>query len=173
MKSFITVLLVMLGLPVVGMTSNLDRAAFYAHNDDIVHDVEIVRPPPAEEWLITAYCACTKCCGRWAQYNGGGWTASGARVKEGVTVAVDPKVVPLQSVVIVEGHPFLAQDTGSAVTGHHVDVYFGDHGQARLFGVQRMAVTVIRPTDCGYGEMRRRVGQMLLASRWAGWPRRQ
>jgi 3D (Asp-Asp-Asp) domain-containing protein len=67
---------------------------------------------------------------------------------------VDPKVIPLGSRVYVpayrhDGHGgwFVAQDTGGAVTGRHIDVYrrppasAGDPG--RLLTAQR--VYVIRP----------------------------
>jgi 3D (Asp-Asp-Asp) domain-containing protein len=70
------------------------------------------------------------------------------------SLAVDPKVIPLGSRVYVpayrhDGHGgwFVAQDTGGAVTGRHIDVYrrppasAGDPG--RLLTAQR--VYVIRP----------------------------
>jgi 3D (Asp-Asp-Asp) domain-containing protein len=58
------------------------------------------------------------------------------------SIAVDPRVIPLGSQVYVpayrrDGHGgwFIAQDTGGAITGHHIDVYrppptsSGDSGQ--------------------------------------------
>lgn len=97
-----------------------------------------------ERWIITAYCPCEVCCGRWAHYNGGGWTASGARARAGVTVAVDPGVVPLGSRVWIEGIGWrIAHDTGSAVKGRHVDVYMNGHMEAARFGVQRRMVVAV------------------------------
>ncbi|MGE5528084.1 MAG: 3D domain-containing protein [Patescibacteria group bacterium] len=82
-------------------------------------------------------------------------------------MAVDPKVVPLWSVVIVDGHPFAAQDTGSAIRGRRLDVYFADHGHAKRFGRQLCEVVVFKPGEPGYERLRSRVGHAMLASRWA------
>ena len=56
---------------------------------------------------LTYYCACAKCCGKAT-----GITASGARVAEGETIAVDPSVIPYGTKVIINGHIFTAQDCG-------------------------------------------------------------
>ena len=45
---------------------------------------------------LTYYCACAKCCGKAT-----GITASGARVAEGETIAVDPSVIPYGTKVII------------------------------------------------------------------------
>lgn len=85
---------------------------------------------------VTAYCACERCCGRWAD----GLTASGATPTEGVTVAVDTSVIPLGAEVRFEGDDtvYIAQDTG--VAGSHIDRYFNDHAEAEDFGVQYKTV---------------------------------
>ena len=63
-------------------------------------------------------------------------TASGLWPYEGV-VAVDPRVIPLGSMVWIEGlGTFLAADTGSAVRGAHIDVYVYDYGRARQWGIR-------------------------------------
>ena len=106
---------------------------------------EPVRAAPEEEWTVTAYCPCERCCGRWAHYRGGGWTASGVKAKAGVTVAVDPAVIPLGSRVWIEGVGWrIAQDTGSAVRGRHVDIFVDNHKTAIAFGVQRRIVVVVK-----------------------------
>lgn len=57
-----------------------------------------------------------------------GLTASGENVQAGVTIAVDPNVIPLGSWVLLK-YPDgrvekrQAQDTGSAIKGNHVDIY--------------------------------------------------
>lgn len=83
-------------------------------------------------YKITHYCACKKCCGPNAQ----GITASGKRVEENKTIAVDPKVIALGSQVYIEGYGYMeAQDTGSAIKGNIIDVYVADHQEALNLGV--------------------------------------
>lgn len=83
------------------------------------------------EFTLTAYCACRKCCGKWS----GGPTASGAMPEEGVTVAVDKSVIALGTEIVIDGYgTYTAQDTGSAVKGKHIDIYFASHEAAKQFG---------------------------------------
>lgn len=84
-----------------------------------------------EECTLTAYCACSECCGEWAD----GITASGVQAQEGVTVAVDPDVIPLGAWVEINGHQYHAEDTGG-FDGNHVDIYFDSHDAACKFGLQ-------------------------------------
>lgn len=89
------------------------------------------------EFTLTAYCACSKCCSVWAN----GYTATGTWATEGRTIAVDPKVIPYGSRVLLiwpDGtqHSYIAEDCGSGVNGNHIDVFFDDHQAARRFGVQ-------------------------------------
>ena len=86
----------------------------------------------------TGYCNCRKCAGRWA----GGKTAIGVYPVEGETVAVDRSVIPLGSMVMVDGHIYWAHDTG--VRGKHIDVYYDGHGVAWNHGVKRQRVVVWR-----------------------------
>ena len=90
---------------------------------------------------ITHYCACKKCCGANAQ----GITASGKRVEEGKTIAVDTKVIKMGSKVLIDGYgEYEAQDTGSAIKGNIIDVYVADHNQALKMGVQYKDVYLIK-----------------------------
>lgn len=84
-----------------------------------------------EDCTLTAYCACSECCGEWAD----GITASGVPAQEGVTVAVDPDVIPLGAWVEINGHQYHAEDTGG-FCGNHVDIYFDSHDEALQFGLQ-------------------------------------
>ena len=61
-------------------------------------------------------------------YNDYGITKSGATVKDGVTIAVDPKVIPLGTWVRLEfpdGQTMVrrAEDTGGKVKGNIIDIY--------------------------------------------------
>ena len=88
-----------------------------------------------DEWThsavctITHFCNCARCCGRWA----GSPTASGAWPEEGRTVAVDPSVIPLGSEVLINGHVYIAEDTG--VSGYWVDIFCESHSEALQRGM--------------------------------------
>ena len=83
-------------------------------------------------YKLTAYCNCSKCCGKWAD----GFTATGTMPKEGRTIAVDPKVIPYGSKVVINGHTYVAEDCGGAIKGNRIDVFFASHSDANKFGVQ-------------------------------------
>jgi len=86
----------------------------------------------------TAYCPCEKCCGEWAD----GITYTGTTAKEGRTIAVDPKVIPLGSRVVINGNEYIAEDIGGAIKGNRIDVFFATHTAALEFGVQNIEATV-------------------------------
>jgi len=88
------------------------------------------------ECVITAYCPCGECCGKWSD----GVTASGLPAGPGI-VAVDPAVIELGSTVIIDGQQYLAADTG--VTGQAVDLCMEEHEAAQAFGVRTAEVWVI------------------------------
>ena len=99
---------------------------------------------------ITAYCTCVKCCGIWSAEHpsriGTGYvqkTATGTVPTAGRTVAVDPKVIPLGSIVMINGVSYIAEDTGNAVKGKVIDIYFADHSEAVKFGRQTADVSYI------------------------------
>ena len=83
---------------------------------------------------ITHFCNCKTCCGKWAN----GLTASGTVPVEGRTVAVDPNVIPLGSKIRINGHEYIAEDTG--VSGHVIDVFVNDHQYAIQLGTYRANV---------------------------------
>ncbi|WDH82734.1 ubiquitin-like domain-containing protein [Paenibacillus urinalis] len=74
-------------------------------------------------------------------------TASGTRVQEGRTIAVDPDVIPLGWWVYIEGVGFRrAEDTGGAIKGNKIDVYYDSLEQALNFGRKKgKTVYVIGP----------------------------
>lgn len=62
-------------------------------------------------------------------------TASGTRVTEGRTIAVDPSIIPIGWWVYIEGIGFRrAEDTGGAIKGHKIDVYYDSLKAAMNFG---------------------------------------
>lgn len=75
-----------------------------------------------------------------------GITYTGTRVEEGRTIAVDPSVIPLGWWVYIEGVGFRkAEDTGSAVKGHKIDVYFDDVDEAPFSRKRGVTVYIIGP----------------------------
>lgn len=84
------------------------------------------------EFKTTAYCPCRKCNGQWV----GKGTALGTELVSGRTVAVDPKVIPLNSRLLINGQEYIAEDTGSAIKGNKIDVCFSTHQEALQYGVK-------------------------------------
>lgn len=99
---------------------------------------------------ISHYCICKKCCGKDPDHPAYGITKSGAKAQPYVSVAVDPKVIPLGSDVLVDYgdgviHAYIAQDTGSGVKGNHIDICVEDHETGRQLGVKTATVWFIAP----------------------------
>lgn len=96
---------------------------------------------------LTAYSAGPASTGKDSSHPGYGVTSSGAKVTEGRTIAVDPKVIPIGWWVYIDGLGFRrAEDTGSAVKGNLIDVYFESNDYANRFGTKRgYTVYVIGP----------------------------
>lgn len=90
------------------------------------------------EYTITAYCACERCCGKWAD----GITASGLLAEPGI-IAVDPKIIPLGSRVMIDGQEYLAADTGGAIKGNRIDIFAVSHDIALEYGVQNHEVYLV------------------------------
>ncbi|MEC0373116.1 3D domain-containing protein [Paenibacillus chibensis] len=74
-------------------------------------------------------------------------TATGTRVTEGRTIAVDPSVIPLGWWVYIEGVGFRrAEDTGGAIKGNKIDIYYDSTKRANSFGRKSgLKVYVIGP----------------------------
>ena len=111
---------------------------------------------PTGEWIslgtytLTAYCPCQLCCGEHAldrplDENGNPivYTSIGAVAQAGTTIAVDPSVIPYGSYVKIRGNVYRAQDTGGAIVGNRIDVYFDDHQAAWDFGKQEAEVFIL------------------------------
>lgn len=99
------------------------------HTEEVDGSVDMVS---LGTFKLTAYCNCSTCCGQWA----GGATASGAMPKAGRTIAVDTSVIPFGTKVVINGNVYVAEDTGGAIKGNKIDVFFSSHQEALNFGVQ-------------------------------------
>ena len=102
---------------------------------------ETTTEPPRNIMTVTAtaYCPCVKCCGKWSD----GITASGVKAKANHTIAVDRKVIPLGTHIIYNGKEYVAEDTGGAIKGNKIDIYFDSHEEALEFGRQTIEIEVL------------------------------
>lgn len=72
-------------------------------------------------------------------------TATGAKPKAGFTVAVDPSVIPLGTMLYVDGYGYCkAQDTGSAIKGNKIDLFFDSENECLNWGVRTVRVYVLK-----------------------------
>jgi 3D (Asp-Asp-Asp) domain-containing protein len=76
-------------------------------------------------------------------------TATGARVRDNYTIAVDPRVIPLHSVVEVKFRDgrvqrYVADDVGGAIKGFHIDIFNSNEHQCVVNGVQHVMVRIVR-----------------------------
>jgi 3D (Asp-Asp-Asp) domain-containing protein/galactitol-specific phosphotransferase system IIB component len=76
--------------------------------------------------------------------DGRGYTASGIKTFVGV-VAVDPRVIPLGTKLYVEGYGLaLAADTGGAIKGNKIDLFFTTERECYQFGRRPKTVYVLK-----------------------------
>lgn len=101
------------------------------------------------EFVLTAYCPCTQCCGKST-----GITASGAIAQANHTIAADTSVLPFGTEVIINGEKYVVEDTGGAIKNNRIDVFFNTHSEALAFGKktekvykQEEATIVLKPVE--------------------------
>lgn len=100
-------------------------------------------PPKADyeylgEFTVTAYCPYEDEYGNaTARPYNGEYIAI-----EGITVAVDPEVIPYGSAVIIDGHSYIAHDCGGAVKGKVIDIYFDTVEAMNAWGKQTKEVYI-------------------------------
>jgi len=100
-------------------------------------------PPTVEPKHLkaTGYCACARCCGRWAD----GITFSGTVAAQGRTIAADPSVYPIGTCLELPGlGRRIVEDIGGAIAGESIDVFFDRHSDALEFGVALLPVRECR-----------------------------
>ena len=93
------------------------------------------------QFEVVAYCTeqYPHICG------GNAYTYTGTPVQAGLTVAVDPEVIPLGSWLYIDGAGWRqAQDTGGAIQGRRIDMAVETHGEALEWGVQEKQIYILR-----------------------------
>lgn len=136
----VAILFLLIGL------SNAPTKTEYIEIPKTVTVTEIKEVPPKTdyeylgEFTVTAYCPFEDEYGNaTARPYKGEYIAV-----EGITVAVDPEVIPYGSVVIIDGHSYIAHDCGGAVKGKVIDIYFDNVEEMNAWGKQTKEVYVKR-----------------------------
>lgn len=122
------------------LTTQAIQAAQEEPENELIEAALLAQAHVIEDCTVTHYDVCVECCGK-----ADGITASGTWATPGVTVAVDPSVIPLGSDVLVdygdgEIHYYRANDVGAAVKGNRIDLCVSSHDEALQLG--RRAATV-------------------------------
>jgi 3D (Asp-Asp-Asp) domain-containing protein len=82
-------------------------------------------------------------------YSTGGETASETVTKAGRTVAADPSVLPIGTVIAVRNAgpysgEYVVQDTGNKIVGDRIDIFIPSRAAAKEFGRKKVRVRVVR-----------------------------
>ena len=79
---------------------------------------------------------------------GGRWTATSKDGRAAHGVAVDPRIIPLGTHLWIPGYGHaVADDTGSLIRGHHVDLRVQRRDSMRGWGTRQVPVYVIDEVD--------------------------
>ena len=89
-------------------------------------------------YKVTAYCACSKCCGKST-----GITASGKRATAGRTIAA-PSSFKFGTKLSKNGKTYVVEDRGGAIKGNRIDLYVESHSAALRWGVKYLPVEVVK-----------------------------
>ncbi|RSK56854.1 G5 and 3D domain-containing protein [Bacillus canaveralius] len=98
-------------------------------------------PSAGREFYVdsTAYTASCNGCS--------GVTATGVNLNanpNAKVIAVDPSVIPLGTKVYVDGYGYaVAADTGSAIKGHKIDVFFAGTSEAYRWGRKKVKIKIL------------------------------
>ncbi len=74
-------------------------------------------------------------CGKLPSHPTYGITATGTYATAGRTIAVDPRIIPYGSNVTINGHTYIAEDTGGGIKGNKIDICVSSNSEAMQKGV--------------------------------------
>lgn len=119
-----------------------------------------------EEFIVTAYDLSPQSCGKKISSRGYGITRTGVDLrgndwKSARVIATDPKVIPLGSIVYIQfidenyfkyNGVYVAEDTGNAIKGNKIDLFFEDTGEqvsskAMDFGVTKARIIILNKEE--------------------------
>ncbi|WP_374987807.1 3D domain-containing protein [Paenibacillus sp. R14(2021)] len=108
-------------------------------NNSKLHHMQVV---------ATGYTAGVESTGKRPGHPLYGITYSGVKVRRGLvsTIAADPKVFPIGTVLYVPGYGYgIVADTGSAIKGKKIDLYFETRKQVfKQWGKRKVTVNVLK-----------------------------
>lgn len=135
------------------LESPVNRVVEQGENTRLERDGRVMEFAKAMMVSATSYCSGTPesgcplnalghafCTG---PYNNG-YTYTGKKCAQGLgtlesprMIAVDPRVIPLRSMLYIEGYGFArAEDIGGAIKGNKIDILFDKHSDVARFGVK-------------------------------------
>lgn len=119
--------------------------------------------PSTMEVIATAYTAGYESTGKNPGEPGYGITATGTRARRG-TVAVDPEVIPFGTRMYIPGYGYgVAEDTGGAIKGNRIDLFFDDLDEAREWGKRTVTIRL-------FGKGRKSPAILAWGMGDTGWP---
>lgn len=131
------------------------------HNDtsQFLESVEVV---------ATGYYAGVESTGKNPGHPEYGITFSGVKVRKGVlsTIAADPKVFPLGTILYVPGYGYgIVADTGSAIKGKKIDLYFKTKDQIyKEWGKRTVQVFVVKKGNGSVSEQTLNIWDNVLSA---------
>lgn len=118
-----------------------DRATQIAKTNNVTSRSEETSRD-SSNWIkftATAYCGCTKCCGKST-----GRTASGTTATQGRTVAM-PSSYAFGTKIEIQGMgTYTVEDRGGAINGNRIDIFFSNHQFALNFGKKTVYLRVVK-----------------------------
>lgn len=119
----------------------------YKYKPDLNHDLQKY---VAIEVVATGYYAGKESTGKDEEHPDYGVTYSGVKVirdeKSFSTIAADPKVFPIGSVLYIPGYGYgIVADTGSAIKGKKIDLYFETKDQVyKEWGKKKLNIFLVK-----------------------------
>jgi 3D (Asp-Asp-Asp) domain-containing protein len=96
-----------------------------------------------EVYEVSSYTSGAESTGKTPSHPAYGITASGARVKEGVTIACPPEL-PFGTIIEINGvGKRICEDRGSAIKGRKLDLYITSLSEALRFGRQHLKIRIV------------------------------
>jgi len=110
---------------------------------DLLEGIKKQVEPKKLKVISTAYTAGQESTGKTPEHPEYGVTFSGWKADIG-TIAVDPNVIELGSIVYIPGYGYaIALDTGGAIKGNRIDLFFHNVKEALNWGVREVEIIVI------------------------------
>ncbi len=101
-------------------------------------------------------------------YSVSGETKSQTITREGKTLAADPAVLPIGTLVEIRragpySGQYIVQDTGEKIVGRKVDIYIARTGEAKQFGVRNVRIRILKPAPETPSEQRKAAAETSVA----------